>query len=166
MWVTSTVDFYQLRNILKSWGVKLTNPISALHYFHFCCFGKRDVSSNVWLSEWVLSNTDCYRETNYPDQPGLVSDSIITDIFAAQRPNAWVQLPVGERGRVRTWDWVWGGLNPPRTPVSCPRLWDLSTGLWVSELGPDLVQLEEASDQSSVGADRSKVNSRGHWAGR
>lgn len=34
------------------------------------------------------------------------------------------------------------------------------------ELGPDLAQLEEAGDQSSVGADRSKVNSHGHWVGR
>lgn len=42
----------------------------------------------------------------------------------------------------------------------------LSMGCGEVEPGPDLAQLEEAGDQSSVGADRSKVNSHGHWAGR
>lgn len=34
-----------------------------------------------------------------------------------------------------------------------------------SRWGPELAQLEEGSDQSSVGADRAKVNRRGHSAG-
>lgn len=34
-----------------------------------------------------------------------------------------------------------------------------------SRWGPEPAQLEEGSDQSSVGADRAKVNSRGHSAG-
>lgn len=72
-----------------------------------------------------------------------------------------------EEGRVATWGWVCRCLNPPGPKVlSCPRLWGLSMGCWELELGPDLAQLEEAGDQSSVGADRSKVNSRGQWAGR
>lgn len=34
-----------------------------------------------------------------------------------------------------------------------------------SRWGPELAQLEEGSEQSSVGADRAKVNRRGHSAG-
>lgn len=69
-------------------------PTSAAHALE-----KAKVASNVWLSasEWVVSDTDCYRETNYPDQWGQASDSIITGSLALQQPYAWVWLPVTQQ---------------------------------------------------------------------
>lgn len=74
-----------------------------------CALEKAMVTSNVWLSAsewvaclsvstdergWAVSDSDCYRETNYPGQWGQASDSIITGSLALQQPYAWVWLPV------------------------------------------------------------------------
>lgn len=122
---------------------------------NFCslCFGKSKGNLQcLSASEWVaslsvspnerdrtVSDTDCYRETNYPGQWGQASDSIITGSLALQQPYAWVWPPVTQQlgtGDEREAELGHGGGSQGvlihQDPMSC-LVPDSGASLWAAE---------------------------------